>query len=327
MIRCLVFSKDRAMQLDAVLRSFFLNCLDADKYAVFYVIYKASNKFHAQQYKQLAHTYPHVQFIEQSDFRQDVIKTIISDKGGLLKNSLRTLLAGIGSMGFPVTMRADKVARRFFDPPRMRILKMLLPRNEREIGVLFLVDDNIFIRKFHLADMLDALKKNPGAIGFSLRLGKNTRYCYMSRKKQALPEFNLFSPDILKYTWTNAELDFSYPLEVSSSLYLTDFIAPIIMASAFKTPSEMETRIATRSFLFTELHPELLCFEQSVTFCNPINLVQTVYRNRAGEQTGTSANDLAELFAQGKRISLKPFDGFIPEACHQEVKFTFEGSN
>jgi len=324
MIRCLVFSKDRAMQLDAVLHSFFLNCLDSEKYAALHVIYKASNEFHAQQYGELSCLYPHVQFIEQKNFRRDLIQTIIPDKKGLLRSFLRDLLIGVGSFGFPVDSRADKVVRRFFDAPRIRILKMLLPKVEQETGLLFLVDDNIFVRNFFLADMVNALKRNPKAIGFSLRLGKNTQYCYIRQKKQSLPEFSFLLPNILKYTWANADLDFAYPLEISSSLYLTNFIAPVLMAMAFENPNDLEIKIATRSFIFRDHYPELLCFERSVAFCNPVNIVQTVYKNRAGKQVDLSIDHLAELFAQGKRINVGSFEGFVPESCHQEVELTFE---
>src|SRR4030042_1966805 len=49
------------------------------------------------------------------------------------------------------------------------------------------------------------LQKHPYAIGFSLRLGKNTTYCYPLDKGQRLPEFQTIEQDILKYNWTNAE--------------------------------------------------------------------------------------------------------------------------
>ncbi len=319
-----MFSKDRAMQLDAVLRSFFLNCLDAEEHAVIRVIYKVSNEHHAQQYKVLSRSYPHVQFVEQRNFRQDLLKNINFHPFGSLKSFLYNRLVEISSIGFPYDSRANIIMRRFLDAPKICILKMLLPKAGPESGVLFLVDDNIFVRKFLLANVIHALVKSPKTIGFSLRLGRNTQYCYSMRQHQSLPEFELFLPNILKYNWTGAEFDFAYPLEISSSLYLVSVIAPLLMASSFRNPNELEAKIADRSSIFINQYPELLCFDQSVAFCNPINIVQSVYENRAGEKAGLSADHLAELFMKGKRVNIRSFEGFTPNACHEEVELTFE---
>ena len=323
-VRIVFFSRDRAMQLDAALRSFFLHCKDAEENAVICVIYKASNERHEQQYKVLSRLYPQTQFVEQRNFRQDLLNNINSYQPRSLKSFLYSVLMGFSSIGFPVDSRADAAMRRFVDTPKINLLKMFLPRGEPKTGVLFLVDDNIFVRNFYLADIISVLLKNPKAIGFSLRLGRNTQYCYTMRQQQSLPEFKSFSQNILKYNWTMAELDFAYPLEISSSLYLMDVIAPIIMSMWFRNPNELEGKIAARSFIFQNQYPELLCFDQSMTFCNPINMVQSVYKNRAGEQVNMSADHLSKLFEKGRRVNIHPFDGFIPNACHQEVEFTFE---
>ncbi len=70
--------------------------------------------------------------------------------------------------------------------------------------------------------------------------------------------------------------------------------------------------------------PALLCYEQSVTFCNPVNKVQTVYANRAGTASEYAADHLAELFDQGYRVQVAAYAGFVPSACHQEVELTYE---
>lgn len=323
-IKTIIFSKDRAMQLDAVLRSFFLHCQDAEECTVIQVIYKVSNELHARQYNELSRMFPQVHFVKQWNFRQDLIDGMVPDQQGWLKTFLYRMLLGISSIGFSVSSRADAFMRRYLDPLKIRILKRLLVKNKLDDGILFLVDDNIFVHDFFLADMINALLKSPEAIGFSLRLGRNTQYCYTLRQEQLLPEFKLRSQKIIKYNWTMAELDFAYPLEISSSLYLTDVVAPIIISASFRNPNELEGKMAARSFIFQNQYPELLCFDESVTFCNPINVVQSVYKNRAAEQVNLSADHLAKLFAEDKRINIHSFDGFTPNACHQEVKLTFE---
>ena len=53
----------------------------------------------------------------------------------------------------------------------------------------------------------------------------------------------MLSQNILKYDWTSAELDFAYPLEVSSSLYLLDVIAPILMACRSETQTNLRLKL------------------------------------------------------------------------------------
>ena len=312
------------MQLDAVLRSFYLHCQDADGNTDICVIYKVSNERHAQQYKELPHFYPQVEFREQKNFYKDLLDNINPYQSGSWKNFLYRVLLGISSIGFPVGSRMDSIMRHFVDEPKIRLLTMLLPRIETNAGILFLVDDNIFVRDFYLSEIISALEKNPQVIGFSLRLGRNTQYCYSLSRQQPLPEFNLSLQNILKYNWAKAEVEFAYPLEISSSLYRVGIVASFFMSMWFRNPNELEGKIAARSFILKNQFPELMCFDKSVTFCNPINLVQSVSNNRAGEQVDLSTDHLAELFAEGKRVNILSFDGFTSNACHQEMELIFE---
>jgi hypothetical protein len=67
-----------------------------------------------------------------------------------------------------------------------------------------------------------------------------------------------------------------------------------------------------------------MCFEQSVTFCNPVNIVQTLYPNRVGEHIYYSVEELLERFERGERIDIQAYNGFVPNACHQEVSLHFK---
>ncbi|MBI5606846.1 MAG: FkbM family methyltransferase, partial [Deltaproteobacteria bacterium] len=264
-----VFSKDRAMQLDASLRSLIQHCRDLQDLKV-KVIYKTSNERNHQQYEKLKRTYPPMEFIPERDFKTD-------------------------------------------------FLNALYPYHY----VLFLVDDNLFIRDFRLTDLVAYLEKYQQAIGFSLRLGKNTTFCYMQNKNQKLPDFNAVGKGVLKYNWTKEELDFGYPLEVSSSLYSIGDILPILREGDFKNPNTLEALLDAGKSFFKNAENELLCFETSAAFCNPANMVQNLWNNKAGHNNQYSPDALADLFEKGYRIDLEKFSEFIPNSCHQEVEFQF----
>ena len=273
----IIFSKDRPLQLEATIGSFFLHCRNPGE-MIIRIIMKASNTLYEQAYRELEEEYaPHsgIKWIKEIDFRRQLLQ--------------------------------------------------LLPPFDY---VLWLVDDNIFIRDFDLNECRRLLETNLDALGYSLRLGENTTYCYPLDRRQELPEFKRISETTCKYGWTTATHDFGYPLELSSSLYRTRDLLPLLESVHFFDPNSLEAALAVQAGSYRTAFPYLLCGEKSVTFCNPVNKVQTTMAvNRAGNDGSYSPEALLELFNKGKRIDPAPFDGFIPNACHQELPLTFKESS
>jgi hypothetical protein len=71
-----IFSKDRSLQLDATLRSLYLNC---DEYLDIHVLYTCSNERHENSYKNLEKKHKFVKFVREIDFKADLLK-LIHDK-------------------------------------------------------------------------------------------------------------------------------------------------------------------------------------------------------------------------------------------------------
>lgn len=265
----LIFSKDRAMQLQAVIDSFFLHCVDPDRIQL-KILYKASDKLSRSLYDKLKSKFANVTLIEESAFRQQVIDIVTESR-----------------------------------------------------NILFMVDDNIFVRDFRLGRIIDGLKANPDAIGFSLRLGRNTCYNYNRNLHMTMPDFYVVGDGILKYNWTDQKYDFGYPLEVSSSIYRADEILPLLQQLDFPNPNMLEGLMAANANLFHQARSTLLCYDLSVTFCNPINLVQTVCTNKTSNNNQYSAANLAAMFAEGYSIDINEYNGLIPLGCHQDVELFF----
>jgi len=265
----LVFSKDRAMQLDATLGSLSLHCQDMQNIDV-KVLWTTSDSRHEQQYQKLANIYSEIEFISQVNFQAQ-------------------FLASLAGYDY----------------------------------VLFLVDDNIFVRDFSIEKIMNSLSTNTDALGFSLRLGANTRNCYMLRLEQQLPTFSSIDHDYLKFDWTSSQHDFGYPLEVSSSVFrVKDIIA--VLHDSFVNPNTLEAYLDNHKIAFYHLRKFLLCNQYSYTFCNPVNKVQITFNNRAGETFYYSIDNLRDLFSQGYRIAVDEYSGFMPNACHQEVELKFK---
>jgi hypothetical protein len=71
----IIFSKDRAMQLDAVLRSLWLHCRDIGNADV-KVLYTTSDAAHENQYAHLMKMHPQVEFIREYDFKLQLLLNI-----------------------------------------------------------------------------------------------------------------------------------------------------------------------------------------------------------------------------------------------------------
>jgi hypothetical protein len=300
----LVFSRDRAMQLDAALRSFLLHCVDGSQLQLC-VLYRTTSAIHERQYAELVGAYrpqANIRFLPQLHFRQDVL-AYLADYADLRLGA--RLYRRMASLHW-----------------RLGFLSQPLLRFGRPRYVLFLVDDTLFVRGFHLADVLACLERHPQALGFSLRLGHNSVYSYTRDRLQSLPVFTREGDQVLIYNWQQAELDFAYPLEVSSSVYRIADLLPVLNRQRFANPNQLESRLDENAWRFPH-RPSLLCYPQSVAFSNPVNQVAERYQNRAGIIHAYTSQDLAEMFDQGLRIDIAAYAGFVPLGCHQEVELHF----
>jgi hypothetical protein len=284
-----IFSKDRPLQLQATLASFALQCQEAVRTPIA-VLYCASSDDFAAGYAQLREEFLGrlaITWVEERDFKKDLV--------GLLQGGLSP-------------------------SRRQRLLQRLLlaPREPSHDNLLFLVDDNIFVRSFSLEAICQALQQEPQVIGFSLRVGRNTTRCYSMDIPQPLPDFRAATHG-LRFRWMGQVGDFGYPLEVSSSVYRSADLIGMLRSLPYTNPNRLEQVLSASARLFSVTKPDLLCFEQSVAFCVPINKVQTILNNRAGELAAHSAEELNRCFLNGLRVDVAALDSFVPIAAHQEL--------
>jgi hypothetical protein len=288
-LRTIIFSKDRPLQLHGTLESFRLRCLESATVPVS-VLYRATSPEYVNGYERLKKEFStelSIDWIEETDFKKNLLDQLIDS------DSRKTGLIG-----------------RIFG-------NKVVPKH---LFVLFLVDDNLLVQDFSLKTTLATLDRTPDSIGFSLRVGKNTHYCYSNRCQQAFPEFNNAAEGVLSFHWPGCEGDFGYPIEVSSSVYRTQHLLSLLQNLPYTNPNRLEQVLSVSSRLFAKKQPKLLCFDQSVAFCAPLNKVQNILNNRAGSTDEYSSEALNQLFLNGYRIDVEKLKGFTPEAAHQEIE-------
>lgn len=289
-VQIIIFSKDRPLQLHATLASLALQASDAKEVPI-HVLMKASSDDYATGYARVADEFAsrlQIHWIKESSFKADLLSVI---QEGRPSSRLRRLLH-----------------RLLLRKPRLR-----------SDNLLFLVDDNLFIRPFSLNGITTILNATPDAIGFSLRIGRNTTSCYSMQCEQPLPAFES-APPALRFHWSGQVGDFGYPIEVSSSVYRCADLIPLLRTLPYNNPNRLEQGLSAASTLFARRLPTLLCFEQSVAFCAPVNKVQSVLDNRSGAQEEYSSEALNALFLAGYRVDVASLCGFTPKAAHVEIE-------
>lgn len=199
----------------------------------------------------------------------------------------------------------------------------LLALLDRRHYVLFIVDDCVFTHPYSLDTICTFLDICEGVLGFSLRLGSNTKICYPIAKENSIPYMQAMGNGINAFSWKEAgEGDFSYPLEVSSSAYRYDDLKLLLESLPYTNPNTLEWMLSLSTQYFS--HKQfMLCFENSVAFCNPINRVEPGNTNRSGINPRYSTENLLNLYEAGYRIDYTMFENFVSNGAHQEVDIDF----
>lgn len=265
----IVFSKDRPMQLDALLTS-LAELSDLDAAGPVRVIMRASAEAFARGYALVKERHAAVDMIVEREFDRD----------------LRAALADL-----------DAVA--------------------------FFVDDAIVHRRFSWRQVLGRLGAASDAVGFSLRLGTNIcRSISSTRPPFAWPDVTLAASgedaaqDVLGLAWAgSAQRDLNTPLEVSSSVFRQELIMRLLRDIHICNPNTLEMTLECQKRR-VEGWP-LLLFRESVSYCLPINMVQSVVDNRTIHDANFSADKLAEHYLAGFRIDLESFRFYRPQATHE----------
>src|ERR1017187_6228517 len=134
---------------------------------------------------------------------------------------------------------------------------------------------------------------------FSSRRRPNAARSPRLNRPQPPPIFEPLPNGMVRFAWPEAELDFGYPLELSSSLYRVKDILPLLDQIEFTNPNAVEGQLAEQPSR-CQAQPFLLCFPQSAAFSLPLNRVQNVNNNRASNAPACSVEALERSFAEGQ---------------------------
>lgn len=181
--------------------------------------------------------------------------------------------------------------------------------------LLFFVDDIVFIRSFHISDLLNI---DPLKTVLSLRMGSAHSYCYTLDKKMPLPPLTptLEIRNGLSWSWNEGESDWNYPLSVDGHLFSLAEMKLLIEAISFSRPNSFEESLQVFKIGFDIRKG--LCFTLPVIINNPANKVQSENNNRAGV---SDPDSLLRIWEEGFKIDVAKLSGMKTTACHQEFDY------
>lgn len=271
MIQIIVFSFNRALQLDALLASIQQHWSKTTHQLT--VLYNTSNDKYQAGYEILKKRYPKYQFIKETNGKHRYpckdylsffnLKKIVKYKHcRWQKSNFRDLLIEI------VTKSSCK-------------------------QIMFLTDDSIFIRKVEINDeVLEWINQDPNQNSFSLRLGKSSN---TPQKQLPSPICNIISWNYSDYDKSN---NWGYRFSVDGHIYSKQLMIKLIKNIIFNNPSTLEAHlhnyVHTHNLLNkgkTGINPCLLSY--------PINMVQTIVNNKS---LGVSETLLNEYLLHGKHL-------------------------
>lgn len=268
MINALIFSKDRALQLDLLLKSIEKNAKDVFNLNVLYTF--SDDKFN-EGYNIIIDKHPNVNFIqEQDDFKSQTLE--------IIQNSNQDFFA-------------------------------------------FLTDDSLFFSEIDENEIVNSFKEDKNNLCFSLRLGKNTTFCYVVNSDNKLYGEENIGEKSMKWDWQKHFLDYHYPFSISGHVFKKDEIYKFAKKTNFSCPNELEEGLQ----MFNSYPKNIMSsFNQSVLVNTPINIVQTYCLNRFGEMHFYAPSKLNDYLMSGNTVNYNDINIQNVYSCFQEIKLPIE---
>lgn len=269
----IVFSKDRACQLDQLLGSLRTHVRNVNTpFIKLQVLYTHSTKKFADGYKAVKRLHPSVIFHQQGNLSHGVTSSLFE-----------AFLAGGGAVDS-------------FKGDYLRLLDDAIPYT------MHFMDDMLVTDTWGLAEQLAThrlLSSRPEVIAMSLRLHPGVTTCYATNEDTPPPDFD---PE-MTWLWRAARGDWAYPMSLDAHVFRTFDIMPLAHHLKYHNPNTLEGSMAMHCFSESAAcAARLACFRRAKVLNIPANRVQDTFPNRFMAD-GPSAELLNTEFLFHRRLT------------------------
>jgi len=284
-----IFSKDRAAQLDLCLKSIHKNLSTLSEDWNIYVIYASSSTEFEDGYKEL---------IEEYYSKPNPIYFFSEHKYNGFKKTLEYCMKHWED--YVLFFTDDDIVYKNF---------------EHTFG---LID-----AKFKNHEELLTLSLRLGTNTFVQDQYQNTM-CFVPdeimKQEKTIRTWD-WKEESANYGATN----FGYPFSVDGHIYKSKDAKWIIdNTPGYHNPNTLEGKVHRVHIMDSDyaenLSGQMSCFKKSYVINTPINRVQETFTNAAGKFFGNSAEDLNKRFLNGERLTLEGMDFSTIIGVHQELK-------
>ena len=272
MLQVIIFSFNRAMQLDTLLKSFCKHWRNP-AYQV-NVIYNTSNDFFQEGYRLL-----------MDKFKNNTAISFYKETNGCRPYQLLEILGNLRN------------AKRFFQNPRIRnpktnfrplLIELMEQSKARE--VMFMTDDAMYINDVQIEEsVIQWLESSPKHRQISLRLG-------MGMNNQP-KNVNIGSDGLIRWRMSDVShmTNWGYRFSVDAHIYDKHLILEYYKKHIFINPNTLEGYIEDRLFK-NALVDEACCFQKPMLLSFPINMVQKDANN---EHLDVDCEKLNQMYLDG----------------------------
>lgn len=304
----IVFSRNRALQLEALLRSLKEHDPQAEDHLETVVLHRYDPG-------------PH----------QNSLEELIEEVGGVKHKSAHEKLdSDVSGVKFvaedppapdrPWGWDSEHGPGWIYHSPFANQVIDLIRQNPRFQYVMFMVDDMVVKGPTPWLHVQELLHNNPKVLNVQLRLGTAMTECYPLSRSQKVPELRDFQIWKL-WKWWGADGDWGYPLSVDGAVFRKWDIFNLLQGTEFSNPNSLEANIQRH---IPHFHDTVCaCLEVSRVFNIPANRVQDDYKNRHMDQPVTDSEYFLGMWNRGLRIDLEPLREIQNNDAHFEVDLNF----
>jgi hypothetical protein len=285
-INLIIFSKDRAAQLDLLLRSMYENSND-----IFdpIVLYRHTSQIHIKAYQKLFNRMIKARcrknFIQNKckrrievDFRNDLIEMIEQNESEMV--------------GF---LTDDCIFYRKLNLNCENIYNLLYPENNVACVSLRL-GTNTNVQTYHVGDLLPPLRYTTNGDLISWNAKDYNPYC-----------------------------NYGYTFSLDGHIFRKKLILDLIKQIDFKNPNQLEASLSQFSHKY-QIPSYIIAPNKSCVFACPNNRTQNEYQNACGVQHPYSIDDLAKKYLDNEMITLDCLNPEMINCTHQEIEYCFKQS-
>jgi len=161
------------------------------------------------------------------------------------------------------------------------------------------LDDDVFIDYVNVTPCLKYITDDVNAL--SLRMGVHITYCYPKDRPMEQPEFTFVHNAIMKWNWSDCELDWGYPMSLGGNIYRAKWLKDFWRSLPFTAPNWIEGYMAMNP---PRQRSHQISFTRQKLYNVANNLVQDVCDNRYDRKGKNCVRHLNDEYLKGKKIDL-----------------------